>query len=148
MLFRSHPPGVTDEGGFTLIELLIVMLIIGILAAIAIPNFLSQRDKGYQAAEKSDLQNVALSERAYATDYNGSYADDVVSSSSQSGPLSLQGARTTEGVTITATTFKSAGGTANDSYCLMAVFPGKTSATYWLTSYNDTPVKTQPPVCP
>jgi prepilin-type N-terminal cleavage/methylation domain-containing protein len=47
-----------DEG-FTLIELLVVIIIIGILAAIAIPVFLSQKQKGYEASMKSDLRTVA-----------------------------------------------------------------------------------------
>jgi type IV pilus assembly protein PilA len=58
-----------DENGFTLIELLVVMIIIGILAAIAIPVFLSQRQKGYDASVKSDLRVVANELESYNTDY-------------------------------------------------------------------------------
>lgn len=58
------------EEGFTLIELLVVIIIIGILAAIAIPVFLSQRKKGYDASVKSDLRNAATAEETYLTDHN------------------------------------------------------------------------------
>jgi type IV pilus assembly protein PilA len=62
-----------NEGGFTLIELLVVIIIIGILAAIAIPVFLSQRKKGYDAGIKSDLRNAATAEESYLTDDPSSY---------------------------------------------------------------------------
>ena len=58
-----------DNKGFTLIELLIVVVIIGILAAIAIPRFSATREKAYFAALKSDLKNLASQQEIYYSDW-------------------------------------------------------------------------------
>ena len=58
-----------NASGFTLIELLIVIAIIGILAAIAIPQFTSYRQKSYNSAAQSDLRNVKTNLEAYYADY-------------------------------------------------------------------------------
>ena len=63
------------EGGFTLVELLVVMLILGLLAAIAIPSFFNQRDKARDADAKAAARTAQTAMETYATDNNGSYAN-------------------------------------------------------------------------
>src|SRR5438874_3749606 len=58
----------SNRKGFTLIELLIVVVIIGILAAIAIPKFANTKSKAYIAAMKSDLRNLVTAEESYFSD--------------------------------------------------------------------------------
>jgi type IV pilus assembly protein PilA len=58
-----------DEKGFTLIELMIVIAIIGILAAIAIPQFSAYRNRAYNAGALSDLKNAITAQEAYFVDY-------------------------------------------------------------------------------
>lgn len=58
----------SNQKGFTLIELMIVIAIIGILAAIAIPNFLKYRQKSYNSAANADAKNAYTAAQAYFTD--------------------------------------------------------------------------------
>jgi type IV pilus assembly protein PilA len=65
---------VSSESGFTLVEILVVILIIGILAAIAIPAFLSQTSKASDAAAKTQVGTLEVAEKSYAIEHNGSFA--------------------------------------------------------------------------
>jgi type IV pilus assembly protein PilA len=60
-----------NQKGFTLVELLIVIAIIGILAAIAIPQFSQYRSRGYMAATRSDAKNAYTAVQAYISDNPG-----------------------------------------------------------------------------
>jgi type IV pilus assembly protein PilA len=64
---------VREEGGFTLIELLTVVLIIGVLAAIAIPSFLNQKSKATDASAKELARTAQTAAETYSTDHNGTY---------------------------------------------------------------------------
>ena len=86
-----------NRKGFTLIELLIVVVIIGILAAIAIPKFANTKEKAYLASMKSDLRNLITAEEAYFADsvkYTsnlGTAAHDAPPVSSASSPSNSTG---------------------------------------------------------
>ena len=67
----------SNRKGFTLIELLIVVVIIGILAAIAIPKFAATKDKAKLASVKTDLRNMETAQEAYFSDNNSTYASST-----------------------------------------------------------------------
>ena len=71
---RPRSTRLADQAGFSLIELLVVILIVGVLAAIAIPVFLSQRGKATDASAKELARTAETTAETIATDNNGSYA--------------------------------------------------------------------------
>lgn len=116
-----------DERGFTLIELLVVILIIGILAAIAIPAFLNQRGKAYDAAAKSQAKTLQTAMETYATDNNGDYSSANLTKLQAIEPTLSDASGPTPAVTAASTTGYTVSSTAKSS-----------SDVYYITSANGT----------
>src|SRR3990172_10058575 len=106
---RSNPLGgsMFNRKGFTLIELLIVVVIIGILAAIAIPKFASTKDKAKLASIKTDIRNYMTAEEGYFSDYStyGTSGNLVAAQnfSLSSGNAFTAGANSTSGYSVSVT---------------------------------------------
>jgi len=95
---------VARQAGFTLIELMIVVAIIGILAAIAIPQFSAYRQQAFNAAAESNLRNMITAEETYFIDNNNSYL--AVAPTEGPGPAgALPSTTASSGVGLTAGAF-------------------------------------------
>jgi type IV pilus assembly protein PilA len=129
-----------SEAGFTLVELLVVMLILGLLAAIAIPSFFNQRDKAKDASGKEMARTAETAVETYATDNGGVYTGVTLAK--------VNGIEQTVSIDSTSTTNPylsnvAAAGTGDKGYTLTVTVPstGNTfsiarSATTGVTTFS------------
>ena len=90
----------TARKGFTLIEILFVLVILGAVAAVAIPHYAGAKIKAYTAAMMADLRTVAIYEEQFAVDNHGQYFGGVATSDNP-----LNGFTPSKDVTVTLTAF-------------------------------------------
>jgi type IV pilus assembly protein PilA len=114
-----------SKRGFTLIELLVVVLIIGILAAVALPTFLGQRDKGFDADAKSNARNIQTLVESCGVDTAGDYTNCTTAAQlgdagapigAGAGKVAVTGGADT--YTITATSKAKTSGGANKTFVI------------------------------
>jgi type IV pilus assembly protein PilA len=107
------------DGGFTLMEILVVVIVIGVLAAIAIPLYLSQRQKGYDASVKSDLRVYSRELETYSTDHEGAYPAVTEFGQAAGGVVTVA-----TGITVRASNGNTFGyflNTAKTAFCVVSV---------------------------
>ena len=107
-MLRTHRVRIQTESGFSLLELLAVTLIIGVLAAIALPSFMNQQAKGHDASAQSNARNVATAVESCYTDTSRYDRCDSVSELQATGskpgvPLTDATEKKQDAVSITAT---------------------------------------------
>jgi type IV pilus assembly protein PilA len=98
-----------NRKGTTLIELLIVVLVIGTLATVAVPQFTGAKEKAYVAAMKADLRIAAVYEEQFAADNHGQYF-----SGTATPDFPIDGFRPSKDITVTLTAFNILGSSLSD----------------------------------
>lgn len=133
------------DSGFTLVELLVVMIIIGVLAAIAVPVFINQRAKAHDAAVKADVTNLGKEVATYFVEGTG----PLVLTYSGGGQIALtDGAYTTYARLTVGSQPPATGGSSNLSdpqgWCVALTDPQGSSKTFKYSALNGL----EPGACP
>lgn len=130
-----------SERGFTLIELMVVVLIIAILTAIAIPSFIALRSRGQDASAKSNLRNAISAAATLYTDGGGNYP--TTAADIDTGLEGVEPSLTYVTAGATADQILVAPGTSGQSIVLTVT---SRSGASWVTTMNGTAATTVPPL--
>ncbi|HAX81101.1 MAG TPA: prepilin-type cleavage/methylation domain-containing protein [Actinobacteria bacterium] len=125
-MLKAIRRGLKRDEGFTLIELMVVVMIIAVLIAIAIPSFLGFRKSAQDRAAQSEVRNVLLSEKAFWLD-NGDYTQ-VAADITAFEPNAVINANPTLGVTI------DLNGLSSDIVCITRTAASGNSFSVWESS--------------
>jgi prepilin-type N-terminal cleavage/methylation domain-containing protein len=139
MLARMRKSAEEKDQGFTLIELLVVMIIIGILAAIAIPVFLSQREKARDTATKADVSTLGKEVSSYYVDGTGSLAltlasGNITVATTTTPATTVATVKVSSGTALSATAFKATSGSEATTWCVSLTNPNGSQKTYYYSA--------------
>jgi len=139
MLARMRKSAEEKDQGFTLIELLVVMIIIGILAAIAIPVFLSQREKARDTATKADVSTLGKEVSSYYVDGTGTLtltlASGTIAVATNTTPaVNVANVKVSSGTALSATAFKATAGSEATTWCVSLTNANGSQKTYYYSA--------------